>query len=194
MILLFVYGYVARKTMENTECSSCKAKFGSLETTFNLDINTEHFTYFNSINKNVLIFPSNFLFNILLCGYYIFNLCISNKLESRFLTLEYQKHTLIGTMVHYIVNTDKYSELLLSCDMCETEIIIMVRKSLTCFTNILLNDYTIGQSDKVSTTNIAKKYLNSLEEKMPLIYYYYTVHQNCLTLSCESLFEIYVCP
>ena len=59
-------------------------------------------------------------------------------------------------MAHYIVNTDQYIELLLSCDMCKTEIIIMVRKALTCFTNILLNDYTIAQSDKVSTTKIVK--------------------------------------
>ena len=65
-----------------------------------------------------------------------------------------QKHTLICTMEHYIVNTDKYSELLFSCDMCETEIIIMVRKALTCFTNILLNDYNTAQSDKVSTTGM----------------------------------------
>ena len=77
-------------------------------------------------------------------------------------------------MEHYIVNTDKYSGVLLSCVMCETEIII--KKALTCFTNILLNDYTIAQSDKVSTTKIAKKYLNFLEEKMPLIYLYYTVY------------------
>ena len=86
-------------------------------------------------------------------------------------------------MEHYIVNTEKYSELLLSCDMCETEIIIMVRKALTCFTNILLNDHTIAQSDKVSTTKIAKKYLNFLEEKMPLIYYYYTVYSKLSNIS-----------
>ena len=75
--------------MEKADCSSCKAMFGSLETTFNLDINPEHCTYFNSINRGVLMFPSNFVFNILLCGYCIFNLCISNELESRFLALEY---------------------------------------------------------------------------------------------------------
>ena len=154
--LLFVSGYVAKKTMEKADCSSCKAMFGSMEKPFSLDINPEHFTYFNSINRGGLMFPSNFLFNIILCGYCIFNLCISEELESRFLALEYQKHTVIGTMEHYIVNTDKYSEFLLSCDMWETEIIIMVRKALTCFTNILFNDYTTSQSDKVSTTKIAK--------------------------------------
>ena len=77
--------------------------------------------------------------------------------------------------------------------MCETDIIIMVRKALTCFINILLNEYTIAQSDEVSTTKIAKKYLKFLEEKMPPIYYYYTVHSKMSNITCESLFEIYVC-
>ena len=105
--LLLISGYVARKTMEKADCSSCKAMFGSLEKPFNMDINPEHFTYFDS-SSTFLMFPSNF-FNIILCGYCIFNFCISNELESRCLALEYQKHTLIGTMEHYIVNNDKYS-------------------------------------------------------------------------------------
>ena len=79
--------------------------------------------------------------------------------------LEYQKHTVIGTMEHYIVNTDKYSGVLLSCVMCETEIIIIVKKALTCFTNILLNDYTIALSDKVSTTKIAKNIKTFLRKR-----------------------------
>ena len=76
------------------------------------------------------------------------------RVRIQIFSFEYQENTLIVTMEHYIVNTDKYSELLFSCDMCETEIIIMVRKSLTCFTNILLNDYTTAE--KVSTTKIFK--------------------------------------
>ena len=89
------------------------------------------------------MFPSNFRFNIILCGYCIFNLCISKELESRFLALDY--HTLIGTtMEHYIVITDKYNELLFSCDMCETEIIIYnifihAYKYIACKMCIVLN-------------------------------------------------------
>ena len=60
-------------------------------------------------------------------------------------------------MEHYIVDNDKYRELLFSCDMRETETIIIIRNALTCFTNILLNDFTTAQSDKVSTTKIAIK-------------------------------------
>ena len=92
----------------------CKAMFGSLEKLFSLDINPEHFTDLDSIDRGGVMFHSNFLFNIILCGYSIFNLCISKELESRFISVEYQKHTLVVTMEHYIVNTDKYNGLLLS--------------------------------------------------------------------------------
>ena len=36
--------------MGKSEGSSCKAMFGSLENPFNLDINPEHFTYFDYIS------------------------------------------------------------------------------------------------------------------------------------------------
>ena len=42
----------------------------------------------------------------------------------------------------------------LSCDDCESEWIIMIRKALVCF---LLCDYSSAQTDKVSTTKIAKQ-------------------------------------
>ena len=86
-LLKLYYGYVERKTMCKTEYSSCKAMFRSLEKPFILDINPEHFTYFDSINRGGLMFSSYFIFNILLCGYCIFNLCISKELQSIFLAL-----------------------------------------------------------------------------------------------------------
>ena len=98
----------------------------------------------------------------------------------------------MGTIEHYIVNNNKYSGLLLSCDMCETEIIIIVRKAFTCFTNILLNDYTAAQSDKVSTTKIAKQYQNFLEVIMPRIFYYYTVYSKLYTYYYGNHFLKYI--
>ena len=120
-------------------------------------------------------------------------MCISKELESRYIALEYQKPTLIGTMEHYIVSNDKYNGLLLSCDMCETDIITMVRKTLTCFTNILFNDYTTARSDKVATTKIANNCLNFLDVIMPLIYYYYTVYSKLYKHYRENRFLKYIC-
>ena len=61
--------------------------------------------------------------------------------------------------VHIIINYDKYRGFLLSCDMCEAEIITIIRKVSTCFTNLMLNDYITAQSDRdtISDTKIAKK-------------------------------------
>ena len=59
-----------------------------------------------------------------------------NCLNPVFIVLVYQKYPLIITMKHIIVNNDKYSGLLLSCDVREAEIITIVKKVLTCFTNI----------------------------------------------------------
>ena len=71
--LLVVYGYVARKTMEKADCSSCKAMFGSLEKPFNLDINPEHFfTYF------CLMFPSNLFLTLYFVGI-AFSICVFQK-------------------------------------------------------------------------------------------------------------------
>ena len=39
--------------------------FGSLEKSFSLDMNPEHCTYVDSINRVSLMFPSNLLFNII---------------------------------------------------------------------------------------------------------------------------------
>ena len=43
---------------KDLQSSSCKAVFGSLEKPFSLDINPEHFTYFESINRGGLMLPS----------------------------------------------------------------------------------------------------------------------------------------
>ena len=53
-------------------------------------------------------------------------MCISKQRESSFPELEYKQNTHIDTMDHDIVNNDIYSDLLLSCDMCDAEVITIV--------------------------------------------------------------------
>ena len=73
-----------------------------------MDIDQEHCAYFDSINRGGLIFPSNFLFNILLCSYCIFNLCIFERFVGAFLAAVNQKHTLVASIEHYISSNEKY--------------------------------------------------------------------------------------
>ena len=155
--LLLVAGYVARKGIEKTTCALCKELFGSREKPLNLDVSVEHFSYFDSINRGGLIYPTNFLFNVLLSSYNIFNVCISQLLEGQFINLCNQKHTLVATIEKYLTNNEKYAGMCLSCDYCGEEWITMVHKVLVCFSNILLCDYCSAQTANVSTTKIAKK-------------------------------------
>ena len=54
-----------------------------------------------------------------------------------------------GTIKHYNVNNDIYSECFL--------FLTIVMKTLTCFTNNLLNYYTTAECNQVSATKIAMK-------------------------------------
>ena len=155
--LLLVAGYVARKGMEKSTCVSCKEIFGSTEKPLNLDINMEHFAYFDSINGGGLIYPTNFLFNIYYFVYCIFNSCISQLLEGKFLSVCNQNHTLVATIEKYLTNNDKYAGMFLSFDDCDKEWSIMIHKALVCFSNILLSEYCSVQTDKVSTAKIARE-------------------------------------
>ena len=64
IIIIWVYG---KEDNQETECSTCKAMFGSLKKPFSLDNNPEQFSYFDFINRGGLMFL-NFHFNIILCG------------------------------------------------------------------------------------------------------------------------------
>ena len=66
-------------------------------------------------------------------------------------------YSVLFMMKHIIVDYDKFSGLWLSCDVGEAEIITILRKVLSCFTNIMVNDYATGHSDTISDAKIAKK-------------------------------------
>ena len=73
-----VTGYVAKKYMARMECIPCKQKFGSTDLPIDLEVSNDSFTYFNTMNRGGLTYPSNFLLHTVQCAYNIFNICISN--------------------------------------------------------------------------------------------------------------------
>ena len=95
-------------------------------------------------------------------------------------------------MTHIIVNNDQYGSLLLSCDVCEAEIITIVRKVLTYFTNIMLNLYTTALSDTISDTKIVKEnYLHLLDVIMPLTHMINYIIITLCTLNCINMILSY---
>ena len=93
--LLMITDYVAKKIMARIECTPCKQKFGSTDLPIDLEVSNDSLTYFNTINRGGLTYPSFFLFHTVQCAYNIFNSCIS-KHEPAYLRVENQKQTLLG--------------------------------------------------------------------------------------------------
>ena len=57
--LLIVTGYIAKKDMARMECIPCKQKFGSTDLPIDLEVSNDSLTYFNTINRGGLTYPSN---------------------------------------------------------------------------------------------------------------------------------------
>ena len=100
--LLMMTGYIAKKTMLRMTCEACKQKFGNRELQqLNLEIDSDHLMYLESINRGGLTYPSNFLFNVIQCAYNVFNVCIL-KYEKEFVKVVHQKQTVLGLFEKHI--------------------------------------------------------------------------------------------
>ena len=80
--------YVARKLIHKVHCEECKRLFGDKDKPFDLDIDEQHLDYFQCLDRDGLIYPSNLLFNIIQCSYSIFNMCVSSSLECSFIKVD----------------------------------------------------------------------------------------------------------
>ena len=157
--LLMVTGYVAKSTMAKICCVSCKQMFGSRELeSLNLDIDSNVLCYFDTINRGGLTYPSNMLFNTIQCAYNIFNTCISEH-EAKFIKVVNQKQTLIGLFEKHITILDYFIHHLVPCEVCGCEVVTNVMRSLSCFANILLKNYSTNKSEAVSIAKISRKVL-----------------------------------
>ena len=94
--LLYTIGYVARKLIHKVHCEECKRLFGDNDKPFDLDIDEQHLVYFQCLDRRGLIYPSNFLYNIIQCSYTIFNMCASSSFECLFIKVDNRKQTLVN--------------------------------------------------------------------------------------------------
>ena len=88
--------------------------------------------------------PSNLLFSVLQCAYYIFNMCISEYPEEIFLSLQ-SKIYLIGVIERYIASHDDFGGIFIYSNKYDTEWHLLLIKAIGCFVNLLLNNYCIDR-------------------------------------------------
>ena len=156
--MLCVTGFVAKKTISHKDCKKCKAKLGSVGKPLELfvDEKSHNDNYFDVINRGGLTFPSNFLFIITQFAYLIFNVCIST-LETEFLQLAHQKQIYLGVVERFITGHEECTYVHSICDSCGVTHLNIIMKSLGCFANTLLNNYSKNKCDDISTSKVSRK-------------------------------------
>ena len=86
----------------------------------------------------------------------MFNVCISQYEES-FLRVGNQKQTLLGVFEKHLTGNSYFNDELAPCEVCGCELVSNVMRSLSCFANILLNNYSNNKSESFSAVKIARK-------------------------------------
>ena len=77
--------------------------------------------------------------------------------EAKFIKVVNQKQTLIGLFEKHITNLDYFIHHLVPCEVCGCEVVTNVMRSLSCFANILLKNYSTNKSEAVSIAKISRK-------------------------------------
>ena len=154
--LLMVTGFIAKKTIARTSCKSCKANLGSVGKPVNLFVEEEVSQYFDLINRGGSTYPSNLLFNVTQYAYLMFNVYISS-VECTFLEVAHQKQTFLGVIEQFITNNEECKEILIMCEECKQMFLVCIMKAMSCFTNVLLNNYSKDKSDDITIAQVSRK-------------------------------------
>ena len=145
-VLLYVCGYVAKKIIDVTSCDLCCNVFGKKNVMLEIDVDSQ-LDYFNLCNRGGLIYPSNLLFSVVQYCYSIFNISI-NTIESEFIVLFNQKDTLLGVMSKFVDTIEYFEDDFVTCS-CGNDRYLLIVKCLSCFINVLLNNYRKIKSSDV---------------------------------------------
>ena len=122
-----------------------------------LDIGSDVLRYFDIVNRGGLTYPSNFMFNIIQRAYNIFNVCISQYEES-FLRVGNQKQTLLGVFEKHLTGNSYFNDELAPCEVCGCKLVSNVMRSLSCFANILLKNYSNNKSESFQQLRLHAKF------------------------------------
>ena len=154
--LLMVTGCIAKNTIARTSCKSCKVNLGSVGKPVNLFVEEVVGQYFDLINRGGLTYPSNLLFNVAQYAYLMFNVSISS-VECTFLEVAHQKQTFLGVIEQFITNNEECKEILIMCEECKQMFLVYIMKAMSCFTNVLLNNYSKDKSDDITIAKMSRK-------------------------------------
>ena len=84
-------------------------------------------------------------------------MCISAGQEIKFLQVTNQRQTLLDVIARYITTNDDFIAIYYVCEECDETFLRHIMKALKCFTNVLLNNYTKNDTDKLGSMKQSRK-------------------------------------
>lgn len=155
--LVYIGGYICNSILKHNTCSSCKDTLLLKESESSRFVLPKDNCYFNVIDRGSLKYPTDFIVNVLVVAFKVFNLVISHRYESIFLRCRSQKNVLCNIITHALESNQSCVE---RCIECGTSYQNIVNKSIVIFSNILLNNYC-----KLVREKCLKNKQNSLNKK-----------------------------
>ena len=86
-------------------------------------------------------------------------MCISAGQEIKFLQVTNQRQTLLDVIERYITTNDDFIAIYYVpvCEECDETFLRHIMKDLKCVTNVLLNNYTNNDTDKLGSMKQSRK-------------------------------------
>lgn len=155
--LIYICGYIAKKVCrEKVSCDYCKNALVIPNKDLVLEkCVTENYIYLDTLNRGGLKYPTEFLVNVVIHTYKLFNAIITERFERHFLAENNQRALFIKLSLVSLQNSNIIGED--CCQNCEKYPIELVQMLLQYFTNILLNNYTKNRNYKLGSTSKEKK-------------------------------------
>ncbi|GBM48822.1 hypothetical protein AVEN_18756-1, partial [Araneus ventricosus] len=148
-VITYLAGYCSHSAHKNVKCYKCRKK---LLTDKEMDV--DNFKLIKSCDRGGLLYPSEFVTNIVLHIYIVTQKLISEKYELQFLKVQNQRNLVMKLVEELLMSKDMWDFSVCSCGYTFEKVIAKIMKSAT---NTLLNNYCKIKNDKQKGSKTKKK-------------------------------------
>lgn len=164
-ILIYIAGYIVHTINRHLQCKSCKSLTcldKNLETDNNFT-NQEVYQYLQHLDRDGLKFPKDYFVNIISQMLLLFKVLISNRFENLFLSCKCQR----SVLKNLSVEMPHYKDITIyeTCEECGGSISVLVEKCISKFCNILLNNYSKTNQNKIASKEVKHRKVKKLSSK-----------------------------
>lgn len=165
-VLIYIGGYIVQKSSRTKiQCIRCQHKLACDRELVIQTVPCDKYQYLQFIDRGGLKYPSEYLVNILLKGYSIFQVLISERYENDFLNARCQKSLLINLILRALELEElDESDCSNKCDNCTLPENKLVQICLQYFSNILLNNYSKSKNNMLRETEKAKSEIRKVKK------------------------------